>query len=69
MVPKSKSILRKTTPAQNRRYYLHQIVKRVGFKYDPYERTVFVSANYNNNNIYVRELCMKFNYNIQFEIK
>jgi hypothetical protein len=58
-----------TNTALNRRYYLHQIIKNVGFKYDPHKKTVFVHFNYNNSNRYVNELKRVYNYNVQFEIK
>jgi hypothetical protein len=58
-----------TNTALNRRYYLHQIIKNVGFKYDPYKRTVFVNGAYNKNNRYINELQKNYNYSVQFEIK
>ena len=59
----------KTDSKTNRRYYLHQIIKRVGFKYDAHARTVFVHWNYNNNNKFITELRENHQYNVQTEIK
>lgn len=53
----------------NRRYYLHQLIKGAGFKYDPYQNTVFVHHRYNDNNKYVTELKVNYGYNIQLEIR
>lgn len=53
----------------NRRYYLHQIIKNVGYKYSAHKRTVYVGFRYNNSNRYINELRDIYNYNVQLEIK
>jgi len=58
-----------TNTKLNRRYYLHQLIKGAGFKYDAYKHTVYVHFKYNNSNRYVSELKNDYDYSIQYEIK
>lgn len=58
---------RKRTPEQNRRYKLHQKIKK-RFEYHAKKRTVIIPHNYNLDCEFLTELRDKFRYNIQYSI-
>lgn len=57
----------KRTPDQNRRYKLHQKIKK-RFEYFGKQRTVIVPHDYNLDCEFLIELRDKFRYNIQYSI-
>lgn len=58
---------RKRTSDQNRRYKLHQKIKK-RFEYSGKKRLVIVPHDYNDDSEYIAELRDKYRYNIQFSI-
>ena len=54
---------------QNRRYYLHHMLRRIGYNYNPKEKTVFVP--YSERDYVAKqaiELRDKFHYSLQLII-
>jgi hypothetical protein len=58
---------RKPTSEQNRRYKLHQKIKK-RFEYYGKKRTVLIPHDYNLDCEFLNELRDKFRYNIQYSI-
>lgn len=56
------------TKHNQRRYRLHQLIKKLGYRYHAKQKTVFVSFATEAVHQHVEELRDKFNYNVQFEI-
>lgn len=56
------------TTKRNRRYRLHQKLRRAGFRYSATLRTVYVQWNFEIENADLKELQNDFSYQIQFEI-
>ena len=56
------------TSKRNRRYRLHQKLRRAGLRYSPTLRTVYVPWNFEIENADLKELQKDFSYQIQFEI-
>ena len=56
------------TSKRNRRYRLHQKLRRAGLRYSPMLRTVYVPWNFEIENADLKELQDDFSYQIQFEI-
>ena len=52
----------------NRRYRLHQKLKRAGLRYSATLRTIYVPWNFEIENADLKELQDDFSYQIQFEI-
>jgi len=52
----------------NRRYRLHQKLKRAGLKYSAMLRTIYVPWDFEMENDDLKELQNDFSYQIQFEI-
>ena len=52
----------------NRRYRLHQKLRRAGLRYSAMLRTVYVPWNFEIENADLKELQNDFSYQIQFEI-
>ena len=52
----------------NRRYRLHQKLKRAGLRYNATLKTIFVPWDYEIENADLKELQNDFSYQIQFEI-
>ena len=52
----------------NRRYRLHQKLRRAGLRYSAMLRTVYVPWNFEIENADLKELQDDFSYQIQFEI-
>lgn len=63
-------VLRKSirTAKENRRYRLHQKIGRVGVRYNPNLKTIYVPFDDDLQNKDILELQKKFNYQIQLEI-
>jgi hypothetical protein len=63
-------ILRKTlrTAKENRRYRLHQKLVRVGVRYNPNVKTIYVPFTDNLQNKDILELQRNYNYQIQLEL-
>lgn len=59
--------LKKRTKEQNRRYRLHQKIKKLFVCYAK-KKTVIVPFDWDLQNVFVLELRDRFNYNIQFSI-
>lgn len=58
---------KKRTPEQNRRYKLHQKIKK-RFEYYAKKKTVIVPHDYDSQDEFLIELRDKFRYNIQYSI-
>mgnify|MGYP007094616139 FL=1 len=56
------------TTKRNRRYRLHQKLRRAGLRYSATLRTVYVPWNFEIENADLKELQDDFSYQIQFEI-
>lgn len=56
------------TSKRNRRYRLHQKLRRAGLRYSAMLRTVYVPWNFEIENADLKELQDDFSYQIQFEI-
>ena len=56
------------TSKRNRRYRLHQKLRRAGLRYSAMLRTVYVPWNFEIENADLKELQNDFSYQIQFEI-
>lgn len=56
------------TSNENRRYRLHQKLKKAGVRFDSDIKTVYVPYDDALQNKDMKELQNKFNYQIQFEI-
>ena len=56
------------TSKRNRRYRLHQKIRRAGLRYSATLRTVYVPWNFEIGNADLKELQNDFSYQIQFEI-
>lgn len=52
----------------NRRYRLHQKLRRVGLRYNATLRTIYVPWNFEIENTDLKELQNDYSYQIQFEI-
>lgn len=52
----------------NRRYRLHQKLRKVGLRYSIAHRTIYVPWNFEIENADLKELQNDFSYQIQFEI-
>lgn len=52
----------------NRRYRLHQKLRRVGLRYNATLRTIYVPWNFEMENADLKELQNDYSYQIQFEI-
>ena len=52
----------------NRRYRLHQKLRRAGLRYSATLRTIYVPWNFEIENADLKELQKDFSYQIQFEI-
>lgn len=62
--------LRKTvrTSKENRRYRLHQKLKKANVRFSSNSKTVFVPFDYELQNKDIKELQNEYNYQIQLEI-
>lgn len=56
------------TSKRNRRYRLHQKLRRAGLRYSAMLRTIYVPWNFEIDNADLKELQNDFSYQIQFEI-
>lgn len=56
------------TSKRNRRYRLHQKLRRAGLRYSATLRTIYVPWNFEIENADLKELQDDFSYQIQFEI-
>lgn len=56
------------TTKRNRRYRLHQKLRRAGLRYSATIRTIYVPWNFEIENADLKELQDDFSYQIQFEI-
>ena len=56
------------TTKRNRRYRLHQKLRRAGLRYSATIRTIYVPWNFEIENADLKELQKDFSYQIQFEI-
>ena len=56
------------TSKRNRRYRLHQKIRRAGLRYSATIRTIYVPWNFEIENADLKELQKDFSYQIQFEI-
>jgi hypothetical protein len=56
------------TSKENRRYRLHQKLRKAGVRFNPNIKTVYVPYDDALQNKDMRELQNNFNYQIQFEI-
>ena len=64
---KSKKQIALALKRTNRRYYLHQKIKK-DYKYNPVTKTIFAPYNEVINNPYIDELTNNYQYTIQLEI-
>lgn len=55
-------------PKTNRKYRLHQKIKKAGFRYTPSLKTVYANFDYGNDNKDIIELQNDFAYQVQLEI-
>ncbi|TSE02806.1 hypothetical protein [Aquimarina algiphila] len=57
------------TKRENRRYYLHRMIRKKGIRYSPTEHTVYWGWNHDMNDIHVAQLQQEYSYSIQTEIQ
>lgn len=58
----------KSKKIKNRKYYLHQKIKKLNFKYNSSEKTIYIPFNNDIESKYIEELKQNFNYSIQITI-
>ncbi len=59
---------RKTSPEDKRRYNLHYIIRKQGYRLTTHEKTIYVHHKHKDFSPQVMELKNRFNYAVQYEI-